>query len=197
MITLPSWVDTQTATPRLVDRGIWNEPFLGGSFTRTDRPGSRFACEFTLPPIWSDDQGKALLADLIAAKRQGMRYRWPLGALGSSPVGSPRVVGNTNQGTTLLVRGFTPLINIKKGQFFSLTHEGKSYLHVVHVGGNVSAGGNAAVTIEPELRVIPSDNDVIEFERPIIEGIVKGSELVWTQSVNKYMEFSFTLEEMQ
>jgi hypothetical protein len=194
-VILPDWVSASAATPELVDAGLWNKGALSGPYTRTDRPGSRWAVKITLPPVWTDLRGAALIADLVAAKREGMEFKWPVGAFTSAPMGTPLVNGSSVQGTSLPLDGFYPNTVIRKGQFFSITHDGNSYLHQVREEVIASDTGEATLSIQPELRVILDDNDPCEFVQPVIQGVVLGERWSWQMRVDKFTELSFDLVE--
>lgn len=195
MIELEDWVAAQVATPQIVDYGQWNKPTLGGSMTRTDRPGNRFSCDFTLPPVLSDAQGARLLSDLIVAKREGLRFRWPTGSFTAPLVGSPVIDGASVQGTSVPLRGLLANAVIRKGQFFTIEHDGGAYLHNVRSEVIANSSGEATVIVEPELRVILDDGDVCEFAEPYIEGVIEDNTWSWSYRIDKRMEISFMLME--
>lgn len=194
-VTLPDWVSPNVATPRLVDAGIWNKGALGGPYARTNRPGNRWGVRITLPPVWTDLEGQALLADLVKAKGEGLTFKWPQGAFTSAPVGSPVVDGAGVEGTSLPLTGLTPNTVIRKGQFFSITHDGASYLHQSTTEVIADASGELTLVIQPELRVILDDADACEFAQPIIEGVILGEAWEWQMRIDKFAEFSFDLVE--
>lgn len=195
MIELPDGTSPNSATPALVDFGFDSQPALGGSSTRTNRPGNRFKVAVTLPPVKSDREGRVLVSRLIQAKTQGLRIAWPLNGFKSLPMGNPLANSATAQlGTSLLLDGFVNGTVVYEGQFFSIEVGGKNYLHVA-VSDSVSVGGAMTVTFEPPLRAAVPDNTPIEFANPVFEGVVDGQEWAWQLSVGCETDISFSLME--
>ncbi|GLQ20397.1 hypothetical protein ACFFUB_02375 [Algimonas porphyrae] len=196
MIVLPGGVSPSLATPRVIDYGVWVRGVSGGGFSRTDRPGNRHAVRVDLPPVRSDLAGAALASDLRAALTEGLEIRWPQGAFASAPVGSAVVDGSDVQGTTLSLRGAVPNTVIRKGAFFSVEHGGKVYLHECRSETLASSEGRATIQIRPELRVILSDGDALEFDQPRFQGVIDAQEWEWTMRLDRFMDMSFDLVEM-
>lgn len=195
MITLPASVSPQVFTPRILDHGLWNKGILGGSFTRTNRKGNRFAVKVTLPPIYSDTVGAGVAQDIRSAITQGMQVNWEQGALETGSVGTPVVNDDDVTGTSIPLRGLTPLLTLPKGRFFSVTHDGKSYLHTLSADAQVGANGEVTVVIDPELRVYLSDGDACEFVSPVIQGVIQMPEWEWNLRLDKHLDLSFDLVE--
>ena len=195
MIELPDWVSPQSVTPGYKDYGFNTVPITGGSITRTNRPGNRWMLKVALPPVKTDLDGQALISDLVRAKREGLRFRWPLGAFSPVPQGLPFVDGSGQSGASLAISGLEPNTVLRKGQFFSFEQAGRSYLHQIQSEVIADTVGSATITIEPELRVITVDLSPCEFEQPVIDGIVIGDDWEWELSLSKYAGLSFDLLE--
>lgn len=186
MIVLPDWVSPQIARPRLISKGIWHKS-LGGSHSRTDRPGSRYGVNITLPPMRQDYKSDALLSDLRAGLRQGIEIRWPHWPDSRLSLGDAVQVNGTDvQGTSLPLDGLMPNAVIRKGAFFSIEHDGGVFLHENRVETIVAANGQATLTIEPELRVILSDNDPVEMDRPVFRGVIDVPEWEWDMRLDRF-----------
>lgn len=195
MIILPASVRAQVFTPRLIDHGTWNRPILGGAFTRTNRKGNRFAARVELPPIQSDAAGVGVAQDIRSAILQGLQVRWEQGALDTGSVGSPTVRDNDSIGVGMWVQGLTPFLLIPKGRFFSVTHDGRSYLHCLTTNAQAGASGETQIFFEPELRVHLSAGDVCDFETPIIQGVIDMPEWEWNMRLDSFMDMGFDLVE--
>lgn len=142
-----------------------------GALTPLNRAGDHFAVEVD-PGVLAISCGRELLADL--ARGMGERIRAPLPEPGvdKDSLGTPRVKGAGQAGTSLLLDGFEAHQPIRKGWFFTLeTSEGSS-AHIVT--GEVIAAANTEATVAfwPELWLEPGDNDRIEIVEPYVEGLI-------------------------
>ena len=194
MIELPEWVSPSEVTPRLIDYGRWNKPLLGGRHTRTDRPGNRFGVEVTLPPVRNDVQADELLACLVKAKTEGMRFRWETGRRGGTAFGGLTVAAQS-QGSRLALTGAFDGAALNKGRFFSLERGGEHYLHMVDEHTVADASGNATLGVTPNLRVIAEAGDALEFGTPFIDGVVEGEEWSWKVRLEGFLDLTFSLVE--
>lgn len=178
-ILLPSKPGIRAGKPRLIDWGGRLVPILGGPVQNLFRLGTRFSLEFQLPPMPSEPTGRRWAADLIMAKHSGAIMPFIQDQFNVGAPGLPVVDGAGQTGMTLEMRSVTPGYAFRYGQFFSLIHGGKRYLHMVAAQAIVGSDGKVAVPIFPMLRVIPADGAVLEVGQPKIEGSLLGNEVAW------------------
>lgn len=187
-IALPTDIAPEDQVPYLIDFGGSLEPYLGGISQRIDRLGSRWGLEVSLPPLFVEE-ARVWFSRLVQAKREDGLLPWP-----QSPdvgdVGTPRVNGAGQNGTSLSIDGLPAGKAVKEGWFFSLIAGGRRYLHLIVADVSANGGGAATLTIEPELRVIPPDNAVIELAAPFIEGEIQGDTV--RMSINLLTEYGFS-----
>ncbi|MFC3711258.1 hypothetical protein ACFOMD_01665 [Sphingoaurantiacus capsulatus] len=194
-ILLPAEPVPQSWTPRAMDWGGELVPVLGGETQRLNRLGDRFAVEVVLTPTQDAAQALAYISRLRRGRREGARMPFPQLNL---PIGNPgelRVHGSGQAGSSLTVRGATTGYGFREGQFFSLVHDGRRYLHSVATAATAPVGGVLTLAIEPMLRVSPGDGDLIEMAAPMIEGFVGGNEQGWTVDIAGTIGLSFILTE--
>ena len=167
--------------PRLVDFGGPLRPPLGGPVQTLHRLGTRFALDFTLPPMRAEPDGRTFAAALMAAKLSGAYL-----AFGQD---GPVVDGAAQSGTTLNLRGFAAGYVVRAGQFFSIVHNSRRYLHFASAATTANGTGHMALPILPMLRFLTTDADVCEFAAPIIEGSLSGNEVAWSRPASRYVDF--------
>lgn len=187
-IVLPTDIAAEDQVPYLIDFGGSLEPYLGGVTQRIDRLGSRWGLEVSLPPL-DAEEARVWFSRLVQAKREDALLPWPQVA-GVGAEGAPRVNGAGQNGTALSVDGLPASKAVKEGWFFSLIAGGRRYLHLIAADATASVGGAVTLTIEPELRVIPPDNAVIELAAPIIEGELQGDTV--RMSINLLTDYGFS-----
>lgn len=194
MIEFPNNLAPNSATPMLVDYGGILRSAIGGATQKIDRLGSRFRVALTYPPM-SEVDGRVFVSRLIRAKREGLRVEYPLLSVKQGSPGAPKVNGSGQVGFSLVIKEFTPGYAGKEGYWFSIVRDGKHYLHNVTADFTANGSGAATISIFPALRVPFLNNDVIHFEKPMIEGIVDGDEIGWQLSLAHLIEFSVSIEE--
>jgi hypothetical protein len=189
VITLPSGIAAQTLTPRYVDYGMNNEPVNGGTITRTDRPGNRFAVSGNFPPLKSSSNGQTVLSRLIQAQRGTLRlpFTQPGDALTGLDSATFSLSGTT--GTSVSVAGVAGGVTIPEGRFFCFEQSGRSYLHQV-----VSFASNV-LTFEPELRVATVAGTALEFNDTVIDGAFMAKGYQWEQWLDGNVSLPFDLVE--
>ncbi len=89
--------------------------------------------------------------------------------------GAPVVNGSGQAGLALMLRGFAAGYVVREGQFFSIIHGGRRYLHCAESDATANFSGGLILGLYPMLRIKPLDGAVCEFAKPYIEGIVAGS----------------------
>jgi len=188
-IELPTRPGIRRATPRLLDWGGRLVPILGGEVQTLRRLGTRFSLEFELPPVRNEPYGREWAGKLAQAKLEGAIARWVQDGFVPGAAGAVVVDGADQTGSTLSVTGGTPGYPVRYGQFFSLVHDARRYLHMVTTPVRLDADGAADLGILPMLRVIPDDGDTIEMGLPKIQGSLVMDELPWDVTEDPYLDF--------
>lgn len=195
MIELPSCPPIKEAVPRYVSFGVDQDPILGGPQSKVLRMGDRWAIDVETYPAEYAEHGMKYLSRLVRGLKETVRLAFPEPGVKPRSYGAPVVASAGSAGTALPVSGLIPGDVIKEGKFFSMIIGGESYLYQVAVADVVvSAGGTAALQIEPMLRRQPPAGTALDFE-PKIEGFVQGNEQAWNTSRSKYLPFRFTIKE--
>lgn len=195
-VALPLSPAPTEAEPTYLDWGGILRPIFGGSLQKLNRMGDRYAIDVTMPPMRMESTGRLWVADLILAQRQGAIFPWPQLDLVIGSPGAPVVDGTGQAGALINLRGFTAGYVVRKGQFFSIIHGGRRYLHMA--SAEMTAGGDgkiAALPIAPMLRVQPSNGAICEFAAPKIEGFIEGDARSWTLNVARFTGLSFRIIE--
>ena len=196
VITLPDWAVPNSAEPFLRDFGAVLTPFLGGPEQRINRLGSRFGLRVTLPPMPTRDKALIVQSRLLRAREDRLLMEWPQPDFETGNPGAPLVSANVASGTALPLKGMTAAHQLKEGQFMSIIHAGRRYVHMISADATVTGGGTVSAAVWPMLRTALSNNDVVEIAAPKVEGLVSpGDELSWQISVDRLASFSFTLAE--
>lgn len=204
MIVLPPGVHPNGAIPALLDFGGVIRPSTGAKLLRLDRGGNRFRVAMTLP-IRHGEDGRRVVARLIAAKSEGLKVAYPLqGVDQGNPMradGSTfRVDGAGQAGNTIVLRGGVPRYAAKEG-FWLTIHDGdrnaQGYLHNVKVAAMADGNGAVTLTISPNLRIPFPDGAHVELAEPTIEGLVE-SDISWELALAELVDsLAFTIEEAE
>lgn len=197
MIDLPTTKLPAGVTPAFIDNGGTMRSATNAKGLRLNRLGSHFRAAVTMP-LHKSEEAAPLIADLIAAKQEGLRMRYPLQGVNQGGSGAPVIDGAYQSGRTLLLRGLTPGYVVEKGYWLSIVDElGGHYLHNVFAGAAVGASGQVSIQIRPMLNYPFQDGAVVHLDQPMIEGEVLGSEQSW-QIVRggRVTGLAFTIEEM-
>lgn len=196
VIVMPDWVVPNGAEPFLRDSGTVLKPFLGGPEQRINRLGTRFGIRLTLPPAPTRSEALVIQSRLLRAREDRLRMEWPQPDFDTGSPGAARVAAAVTSGMSVPFKGMTPQYQVKEGQFLSIVHGGRRYMHIFAADGTVAGDGTLQAAIWPMLRTSLSNNDVIEIAPPMIEGLVSpGDELSWQISVDRLASFSFLLSE--
>jgi hypothetical protein len=194
-VALPTDIAPDSYRPYLIDFGGDLTPPLGGAVQRLDRLGSRWAVEVTMPSM-DRDEARVWIARLVKAKHSSALLPWPQSAdFGAE--GAPRVNGAGQSGTVLSIDGLPANKAVPEGLFFAIVTGGRRYIHQVSAPAVASGGGAVTLSIEPMLRVRPTDNAVVEMAAPLIEGMVQGQEFGWTVDLAQIYGLTFTLSERE
>lgn len=195
-VMLPSSPAPVAAEPAYLDWGGTLRPIFGGAVQKLNRLGDRFALDVAMPPLRTEAQGREWVADLILGQRQGAMIEWPQPDLVIGAPGTPVVDGSGQAGSFLNLRGFAAGYGVRKGQFFSIVHGGRRYLHMATAAAVADGSGVIApLPIAPMLRMQPSDGAVCEFALPMIEGWLEGDSRSWTLDVARFTGLSFRISE--
>ncbi|MEB3059408.1 hypothetical protein, partial [Parvimonas sp. D9] len=82
--------------------------------------------------------------------------------------------GAGQAGSLLSMRGLAAGYTVKEGQYFSIIHGGRRYLHQSADTIAANGAGQIRLPIAPMLRINPQDGAVVEIAKPMIEGILDG-----------------------
>lgn len=196
-IELPSHPGPQSAVPRLVDWGADLTPSLGGPVQRLSRLGSRHAIDVQMPPMKAEPDGRIWVSRLKRGKTERVVMEFPQLDLKIGSPGAPKVKTITAGGTSLPLKGLTPSYAVREGQFFSIIHNGRRYLHSADAQGIADAAGDLTLTVTPMLRVALSVDDVVEMAKPMIEGALSGDEVAWSIDIARVIGLGFTVTEVE
>lgn len=195
-VELPQPRLPQVAVPKLLDWGSDQKAPMGGGFQRLNRLGNRFALDITYPRLKPEPDGRILIARLRRAKTEGALFPFPQPGLDIGNPGNPVVNGAGQTGTVLVLRGFTAGYVLREGQYFSIIHGGRRYLHCAAGDFIASPDGIMIVTLDPMLRMDGlQDGAVAEVAKPYIEGIVSGASIDIEQTIAKSKIPTITITE--
>lgn len=194
-VEFPANIVPNGAIASIVDRGGVQR---GASALRVDRLGNHYRAAMTLPPLDDEDGARVVVSRLIRAKRQGLRVPYPLLSVDQSACGFGVVVDGAGQtGAYLRVRGLPVGVTVREGFWFSVqSSSGQHYLH--NSGTNVTADADGRATLSVEdtmLRRSFADGSPVHFVRPMIEGLIDGSQQDWELAVDHFTRIEFTIEE--
>lgn len=197
-ILLPSSPGIRAAVPSLIDYGGLLKAGLGGPTQRLNRLGSRHALKISLPPMPSEPDGRLWASALRRAMQDGALYPFPQDRFSVGSPGAPLVNGAGQTGSTLVMDGFTPSYAARAGQFFSIIHNGRRYLHSATADTSANGSGQISLPIFPMLRISPADNAVCEFAAPMIEGWLDSGHFDWNLLLEPYVQIpDFTITEAE
>lgn len=186
-------IKVRTATVRILDFGMLLTPPLGGPVQRINRLGNRYAIDIEVPPMKEEPDGRRFTVLLERALANGAAFPVPQTDLRIPPAGAPLVNGAVASGSTLPLRGLTPNFMFRAGQYLSISHSGRRYLHRVTAEAFADGAGVASVTLTPMLRTPLSDGDAVEVERPLIEGWIQAPS--WELMTAPFTSVRFTISE--
>lgn len=116
--------------------------------------------------------GRELLADIVRGGGEPLRVHIPQIGINTGAPGNPKVKGAGQNGSSLILDGFTPHHVIRKGWFMTVEHAVFPSVHIVTAEAAADASSEATVSFWPGLRTIPADNTEIEIADPWIQGLV-------------------------
>lgn len=197
MIDLPTTKLPASVTPAFMDNGSTMRSATNAKGLRLNRLGGHFRATVTMPLHQSEDAAP-LIADLIAAKQEGLRMPYPLQGVDQSGSGSPVMDGAAQSGRSIKLRGMTPGYVVGKGFWLSIVNAGgQHFLHNVRVGATAGTDGKATIEVRPMLNYAFLNGAPVRLDTPMIEGELSGDEISW-QIVrgNRVVGLSFAIEEM-
>lgn len=184
----------QASAPRLLDFGGFLTPSTGAPVQRVDRLGNRHAHDVTLPPMRAEPDGRVWVSRLKRAKTEGAFMRFPQVGFRNRVSGSPIVAAPVAAGRSLPVAGLGARCVIREGQWLSIIHGGRRYLHSVDAEIVAGADGTVTLAITPLLRTSLDTGDVIELAQPRIEGLIL-EDFGWSIDKARTVGLSFTITE--
>jgi hypothetical protein len=198
-ILLPNLPGMRSAEPELLDFGAVQQGAQGGAAQRLNRLGNRFAINSVeLPPAISATHGRIFVARLLRALTEGAIYPFPQPGFdpAAGMAADPYVNGAGQSGSSLALGGLPAGYTVREGQFFSIIHNGRRFLHNVASSDQiVPAGGGLTVSITPMLRISPANGAICEFRAPHIEGFVTGDSTRWRLLLEPYHAIIFGISE--
>jgi hypothetical protein len=195
-IALPSQPPVSGFTFTPLDFGGDISPSLGGPVQRINRLGNRYQLALAFPPVKSGAQAMLWTTRLEQAKAAGVLYPVPLDGFATGSPGSPVVANATTGGTSVYLGGLTPGYALIVGQWLSLIHAGRRYLHRVTAAATADGTGHVTLSITPMLRTALSIGDVVEIAAPMIEGLIVGA-IEWQAMLEPYTTFAVTIAESE
>ena len=138
---------------------------LSGAQQVVELTGARWYATYTLPPLTTAQAGEWL--DFLTKLRGQANTFYGFdpartsaqGALG----GTPLVNGATQTGNSLVTDGWSASVTgvMKAGDYLAYNTASSRSLHMVVADANSDGAGNATFTVEPSIRVSPSNNQAI------------------------------------
>lgn len=195
-ITLPNAPGPKGFRFNVLDFGGEITPSLGGAVQRINRLGNRYQLEVTLPSMRSRDDAMIWTTRVERAKQNGALYTVPLDGFDPGEPGSPIVSSAVGGGMSVAVSGLTPGYSFVEGQWLSIVHGGRRYLHRAALPMTATGAGTGTLTLASMLRTPLSVSDVIEVEVPKIEGMIT-TPVGWEAMLEPYTNLSFTISESE
>lgn len=196
-IDLPLTPGPVTAEPYFIDAGGWQKPITQGDPTRVDLLGDKFGLSVTMPPM-TEAEALVWVRRLNKGRGEGVTFEFPANyELPLFNLANSKVAGNhAAQATQITLQGMGNKL-IEEGRFFSIHHDGYNYLHQADAEVQAVSGTGPTVPFLPRARVAFASQDVIDFDRPKIDGILLGNETGWTVSTAIHYGLQFQIEEMR
>src|SRR3546814_20332584 len=84
----------------------------------------------SMRPMRNGDNGRIFVSRLLQDKQDRLLMDWPQPGFTIGAPGSPLVSTAASGGTDLAIQSLTPSSAIREGQFFSIVHGGRRYVHM-------------------------------------------------------------------
>lgn len=184
---IPHSQQTITLTSSAVD----NTPSYNGGRQRIARLGDRFKIDVTCRAL-SYTQAATVVSKLLRGSNQTVLAPVAQPGLAIGSPGSPVIATAATGGSTITVSGFSASYKVREGQYFSIVHGGKRYLHIA-TEEKIFAG-TSTLSIFPALRTNVSVNDVLEFAQPYLEGFLPVTQN-WSVGLAQSVGLTYSVEE--
>lgn len=196
LVTLPSSPAPMSASWSLGDPGGVQRGAIGGSAQRVNRLGARWRYAVSLPPMTPSD-ARIWAAALARGLRNGVSYKVSQPTTPTGSPGSIAIAGAGQTGDSIDVDGGTPGYVVKQGQWLNIATSPRSYLYQAAATVRLDSSGEGTIEIEPPLRAVPNDNDVLNLGVPVIEGLLDMPP-EWAIDANLLVQgITFTIEEVR
>lgn len=169
MIDLPDFGYTDYQIQPIDPAGVVDGA-LGGPSDIIDRPGYRYAIQFTLPAL-SPKDARIFQALLEQGARADVSYPWPLDQK-ATPAKVPLVNGASAAGSVIPIKGLPANYQFRQGQALAVISEGIRFIHKASAATIADSSGNVTLPVFPHTRKSFLNGDVIEVERPRIGGVL-------------------------
>lgn len=138
------------------------------------RIGDFWSAAITLPPL-TRDQARAWTAILasMAGQAESLYVGPPVEQDDLGALGTPRVNGAAQAGTTLIVDGFPAGKTLAAGIWFSYDTATFRSLHVTTAAFAADGAGAGSLAIAPAIRKSPAEDALIEFIAPSCEMVLE------------------------
>lgn len=164
-------------------------------------PGAAWSVEVSMPPM----KDRRIVGEWQAfgLNLEGSYGRFLMGdPLRKTPLGvatgTPLVDGGSQEGNTLLTKGWTNNINgiLLPGDYIQLGINESSKLHMVTEVANSNGSGKAAIKIHPPLRSSPPDGSSIITQNTVGLFRMVDNNFSWSVSPGGFYRFSFRAQEV-
>jgi hypothetical protein len=184
---IPQSQQTITFTSSAVE----NTPSFNGGRQRIARLGDRFKIDVTCRAL-SYTQAATVVAKLLRGSNQTVLAPVAQPGLTIGTPGSPVIATAATGGSTITVSGFSASYKVREGQYFSIVHNGKRYLHIA--AEEKTFAGTSTLSIFPALRSAVSSGDVLEFGQPYLEGFLPVTQN-WSVGLAQTVGLTYSVEE--
>lgn len=170
---------------------------LGGPVLPLPRVGDRFAIDVATAQLRQDAAGRLFSAAIFEASNGTARFPLRLPNRSKAYSSAIAVDGADQAGSILKLRGWTPGDHVSRGDFFSIVHDGRHFVHMAACAGSLAAGadGKMDLPIWPMLRFVTVDGERVAFDAPMIEGRLTGADRGAKFARNRQDPMSFTITE--
>lgn len=195
-LTIPTSPRPSAMTPRPIYSRNETRPATGaGPVGRNLRPGTRWAWDFTYPPMSYVES--LAFDDLLTEDETVVVDILQPGLVIGNP-GVPLINGGNQSGRTLNLKGLTPGYVFRKGQWLSMIVNGQRFAYKSSAAATADASGNMALPLRTMLRVPTVNNAVVEIAVPKAEGWVTLDQDAHAISADeRLIRLAFTLEERE
>jgi len=191
VLDLPLFAGPATFTASFNDPGFTQRAVQSDDYI--PRKGGRYTVGFTFGP-YAPNQGRVMVARLIAGKQGGVRVKLPL-LHGQGNPGSPVV--SSASGRMLGISGLTPGYAALEGYWLSLVKDGRHYLHSIGIGATAGVAGTITVELNELLRDTFAPGTPVHLAQPQVEGLLQGDDFSWSVGTDRLFPIAFTIKEVR